>query len=717
MSPASSEQPPFRLAPRSELATAWLRALTSTGFTPMPHADFERAVADALHAVTDGMAAEPIETDAGTRAGELLVDIGFRDPESMRATLRVLGRGLLATAEADGVPDPQGRAFTMLAAVGAGYTARFREWLFEQQEDVKLALRRATGEAERRLKRSETWFREVFERSAIGIAISDSGGKLAQANPALAEILGMTPDQLLGRSIEEFFHPQDAVDVRSDYHELGALGGKPLRRRTRLVRADGQLVWVHIAVSVLRDVDELPTLHLTMVENVSDLHLLQDLTSHQTLHDVLTGLPNRQYLLSQLQSQLAGQVAGEQVTLFHLDLDGFAAINHGLGPEHGDRLLTVVARRLETLFAGRRALVARLTGDEFAVLFSAGCGPAEIMEAVGQINHQLAEPVYLPDGGVGMSVSIGVAHGPIGGVEPFELMRRADVALRRAKAVGNRQWAEYDKHRDAQERPLARLASTLSGALEFGELTTSWEPWTSFEDDTITGISVRASWDHPEHGHIGHRDCMELADMTGAAVPFAAWLIDVVTDQLTAWWSRFGERTPHVGIGLTASQIADPDLVGTVGAALRRTGIRPNWLVLGVPLSAVANGHGEARENVGLLQGMGVRMLLGNAGVAPIEMMLLDEWPIRTVQLADSLVTKLAEVSPESSLSKTGGALVRGLVDAGIRVVVPGLRTAAQVSWWRSVGASSGCGPYYGPTLTGEQLAVRLAEKLGPPSP
>jgi diguanylate cyclase (GGDEF)-like protein/PAS domain S-box-containing protein len=715
MSTAASDEPPFRPATRPELVTAWLRALASTGFTPMPYADFERVITAALDAVVDGLAADPVVTTAGAGAGALLVDIGFRDADSLRATVRVLGDGLLAIAEADGRPDPVGRAFTMLGAVSAGYTTKLRDWLFQQQEDVKLALRRATGEAERRLKRSETWFGEVFVQSAIGIAISDTGGKLAQVNPALAEILGLEPDQLVGRSIEEFFHPQDAVDVRTDYHELGSLGGKALRRRTRLVRADGQLVWVHIAASVLRDVNELPTLHLTMVENVSDLHLLQDLTSHQTLHDVLTGLPNRQYLLSQLQSQLAGQVAGEQVTLFHLDLDGFAAINHGLGPDHGDRLLTVVARRLETLFAGRRALVARLTGDEFAVLFSTGCGPAEIMEAVGQINHQLAEPVYLPDGGVGMSVSIGVAHGPVGGIEPFELMRRADVALRRAKTVGHRQWAEYDRHRDAEERLHARLASTLSGALEFGELTTNWEPWMSFDDDQLTGVSVRATWDHPEHGHIDHVQCLALADMTGSAVPFAAWLIDECVDRITAWTARFGDRVPLVAVGLTASQIADPDLVGTVGAALRRTGIRPRSLCLGVPLNAVANGHGEARDNVGVLYGMGVCVLLGNAGVAPIEMMLLDEWPVRTLQLAESLVTKLADAGPDSQLARTGGALVRGLAEAGIRVIVPGLRSIAEVDWWKSVGAQAACGPYYGRPLTADQMSVRLAEKLGPP--
>jgi diguanylate cyclase (GGDEF)-like protein/PAS domain S-box-containing protein len=710
---ATSEQP----APaRVELATAWLRALAPTGFTPVPAPEFRRLVGTMIADLADCVAGGATDDVVARQAGAVLITSRYTDSASLRASLRVLGPGLLAVAEADGVPDPMAGVFGALGAFAAGYSTALRDWLFDQQEEVKLALQRATGEAERRLRRSEAWFREVFVRSAVGIAISEPGGKLEQVNPALAEILGVDADELVGRGIEEFFHPQDAVDLRSDYHELTGVGGTPLRRRRRLVRADGQLVWAHLAVSVLRDVDELPTLHLTMVENVSDLHLLQDLTSQQSLRDLLTGLPNRQYLLSQLQSQLAGHVAGEQVTLFQLDLDGFGAINSGLGPESGDKLLGVVARRLERLFAGRRALVARLPGDEFAVLFTAGCGPAEVMDAVNQINEALAEPVHVAEGGVGLSVSIGVAHGVVGEVEPFELVRRADVALREAQATGNRQWAEFDRHRDEVDRRRATLAATLSGALEFGELTTGWQPWVSFDGGRYVGISARATWDHPEQGRIEHPECLAMAEMTGAAVPFAAWLIDECCQRAAAWWSKFGDRTPLVGVGLTSNQVADPDLVATVTGAIDRAGIQPGALCLGVPVDAVAAGHGEARDNMGLLAGMGVRVLLGDAGVAPVEMMLLDEWPVRTVQLAETLVVSVARVGPDSRLARTGGALVRGLSDAGIRVVVPGLRTAAEAGWWQSVGARAASGPYYGTALTPEQMSVRLAERLGPPS-
>jgi diguanylate cyclase (GGDEF)-like protein/PAS domain S-box-containing protein len=691
------------------LVAAWLRALAPTGFTALSRPDFEELIATHVTAMADGLAARPLSLVAAQRAGAALVKASFTDAECLRASLRVLAPGLLHLAEADGGPDPADRAFTMLGALGAGYTAELRDWLFDQQEEVKQALQRATGETERRLKRSEAWFREVFVRAAVGIAISDPNGRLALVNPALADILGCQPDELVGRSIEEFFHTQETADIRADYHDLGGVDSKPLRRRRRLVRMDGQLVWVYLAVSVLRDTEDLPTLHLTMVENVSDLHLLQDLTSYQSLHDVLTGLPNRQYLLSQLQSLLADPSATGHVTLYHLDLDGFGAINRGLGPEHGDRLLLLTARRLENQFVGQRMLVARLTGDEFALLFSAGSDPSGVLTTLAQINETLGEPVHLPEGGVGLSASIGVAHGVVGEIDPFELLRRAEVSLRRAQDTGNRQWAEYDRHRDAIDRRRATLAATMSGALEFGQLSTLWQPWHLMADGTIVGVSVRAVWDHPEHGRIDHHECLRLADMTGAAVPFAAWLIGAAAEQARVWSERFGDGALIIGIGLTASQIADPDLVATVGGAVEKTGIRPNLLCLGIPAAALATDGGEARESIGVLTSMGVQILLGEAGVAPVELTLLDEWPITAVEVAAPLVQRLAGLDPECRLARTTAALVSTLRDTDLAVAVSGLRDVREVAWWRSIGAAVGSGPYFSEPVSADELAVKMS--------
>jgi predicted signal transduction protein with EAL and GGDEF domain len=336
-----------------------------------------------------------------------------------------------------------------------------------------------------------------------------------------------------------------------------------------------------------------------------------------------------------------------------------------------------------------------------------------VLATVAAINETLAEPVHLPGGGVGLSASIGVAHAVPGEVAPFELLRRAEISLRRAQAIGNRQWAEFDRHRDVADRRRATLASTMSGALEFGELTALWEPWWGLADRTIVGVSVRAAWDHPEYGRVDHAECLSLAERTGAAVPLAAWLIDVSCEQAKAWSDMFGDQARTVGVGLTISQVADPDLVSVVRSAIEKTEVRPDLLVVGIPTAALRSEAGDTLDNITVLTSMGVRVLIGEAGTTPMELTMLDG-PVAAIQVAEPLVRMIAASGPTAHLARLMGAMVGSMRDTGMAVVVPGIHDVAEVDWWRSVGARAGCGPYYGAPMTEPDASATLARHLPP---
>jgi predicted signal transduction protein with EAL and GGDEF domain len=159
---------------------------------------------------------------------------------------------------------------------------------------------------------------------------------------------------------------------------------------------------------------------------------------------------------------------------------------------------------------------------------------------------------------------------------------------------------------------------------------------------------------------------------------------------------------------MTTSQIADPDLVATIGGALKRTGIRPDLMCLGVPAAALAVDGGEARESITVLTSMGVRITLCQTGVVPVELTLLDDWPITSLEMAPALVRRLAQLDdPECRLARTTAALVGTLRDTPLPVVVPGLCAEREVVWWRSIGAISGSGPYFGEPVAADELAPR----------
>ena len=710
--PPLSPEDPELAAACAALGERWAQAVYRTAYSPVPGAElvpmFERFVAQ----LVDALRSAPFSGLAAEEVGVAVVKARFTGPTSLRASVDALSRPLLAIGAQAGVEDVATKVVSLLAGLCAGYAAATREWLFEQQEQVKQALLRAMSQARRDLAISEARFREVFARSAVGIVLSDPNGSVIEVNPRMAEILGYATEDLEGRALTDFFHEDEVADLSASYQGLIERDGERFRKRRRLVRSDGQTAWVYLLVSVLRDAEEGAGLHLTMVEDVSDLHLLQGRVSFQSLHDALTGLPNRQHLLSRLESMLGERAQSgphtQHVALYLLDLDGFSVINNGLGMDEGDRLLKDVAKRMESLFAqdsveSDDTLVARVAGDEFAVLIRT-VGPPDVLATVDQINEELAEPLHLPDGGIAVSASIGVAHSPVGEITAAELLRAADVTLRRIQYTGKRQWAVYDRYRDQGERAKLRLAAALPGALEFGELVAEWVPWRRLPTNDAAGAAIQLRWNHPEQGPIGHEQCMELAEQTGASLPVGEWMLDALCEQIKRWRDQFGSDI-FCGLGLTPLQAADPDLVGIVDAALARTELDPNALWLGLPVKALGNDETEAYDNLDLLSGLGVGMMLTEVGSISGDLVRVDELPVSGIQLASWFVRKVAAASPDSLTLRAAESMIKLAGDAGFVTIVPDIRTTEEADYWRSVGAHAGSGPHFGLPMSADEVA------------
>jgi diguanylate cyclase (GGDEF)-like protein/PAS domain S-box-containing protein len=687
-----------------------MRALLEVAYSPYSRTEIEQTLSHAVDLLAMALIGEPFSGNSVGIIGSTLVDLRFTNADSVRVTSESLGGTLMEWATEAHLPNPADRVGALIGSVAAGHAESVREWLFGEQEQIKRALFLATNRAERRLQRSEARFRQVFASSPVGFTISAPGGRILQTNMAMARIVGSEVEDLVGRNIEEFFHPEDAEELRAGYRDPLVADGRALRARYRLLRTDEQPVWVYLAVAELGGAED-ERLQLTMVEDVSDLHLLQDRASNQSLHDLLTKLPNRQYLQTRLQSVL--QSPGRSVALFHLDLDGFSVINDGLGPEDGDRLLTIVARRLEGMFQQDNAFIVRTGGDEFAVLLWSDDEPVNVLDTINRIYEELDVPAYLGEHGqtgVALSASIGVAHGKANEISPYELIRRADITLRRMRATGHRQWAEFDPIRDDAERKRLRLAAALPGALEFGELAVCWQPWMLLADRrTIAGMSPRVVWNHPVEGPIEHQRCLALAAETGAELPVGAWLLNESCRQVSEWRGTYGEVVPEFQIALTPTQANDPDLIKVVSDALSEAELPARALSLAVPAAALSELDGEARDSVQVLTEMGVGLVIGEADGAPEDIGLFDELGARAMEISEELIGKLRDSGRDSVIARTAVAGMRAVLNNELRVLVRGLSSDEQVTWWRDTGASWGAGPIFSPNLSAEEFAALLA--------
>lgn len=712
----AQQGPPSRSG-RAELVRLWAQALIGTAYVPATRQDVERSLRGHLDTLIGIVTARRFSAAAAREVGVALVAEHFTSEQSLGHTLELLGQALPAQPELQGVERIGGRVVSVLAALSAGFAAALRARTLDQQEQVKRALLQATQDAERELRVSEAKFREVFTSSAVGIAISDLDGTLVQTNQALGEIVGISADDLAGRPLYRLVHPDDAGPLQNAYQDL--LAGMRTRFRLpqqcRLIGRDGEPAWAYLAVSLLHDADGKPTHQVMIVEDVTELHLLGDQLRHQSLHDALTGLPNQQYFVSTLERAL-GQ--GGRVMVCTIDLDGFTVVNDAFDRQTGDKVLCWVAGRLRSVVADHEATVARFGADRFAILIENSPDTAHVATLIGRINAELAEPVYVDKHGIAVSCSIGVAVHHGGRIGPAELLRSAEAALHGVKSSSKRQWALFDPHRDGEHRARCRLAAAMPGAWETGQLSLEYQPMARLHDGAAVAVQALLRWDHPQRGFLSHAECLALAAQTGLVVPLSQWMLHRAAEQFAQWRAQcvqdsgaqeVGPRdsgaaadgsldrpAPLLHFDLSVQHAHDPDLVTTVSCALERAGLTADCLRIGMPTAALSDEHGDAVDNLQVLAEVGVSIvLLGCSGAGAVA--LLEDLPVSTVELAPQLVARVADRGTGSAVARSVRPLLELLHCCGATVIVRGLDTEQQATWWRLAGADVGQGAFLFP--------------------
>jgi diguanylate cyclase (GGDEF)-like protein/PAS domain S-box-containing protein len=681
---------------RAELAGQWAGALTQVIYVPRSRDELERELIEFLAALVDALSCKDFNPEAGGEVGARMVGIGLTKPVCLRCSVELLGKTMVDLPELKAIDDIGGKVITVLAAMAAGFTNGMRGRLFAEQEDIKRALTHAKENVERDLEASEALFREIFSSSSVGMALSDLTGTLLRTNRALAEILEYPSRELGGKNLKDLFHPDEAEYLEMRYAELLEENTLPFRERRKLVRKDGDEALVYLSASVLRHQDGSPHYFITSVEDISDKHLLEDRLRFQATHDVLTGLSNRQRFVGLIEEWLAGKNAVDEITIFHIDLDGFAAINDGPGRQVGDKLLQVVAQRLSSVVADEAAVVARLDGDEFGILIENTPTTPSSATIAQRINEELGEPVYVGDKGVATTACIAVLERPRRDANPMDLLQSTDIALRRLKASGRRQWAIVDNVQGAIDRSKFNLAASIPGAWENGEIELEYQPMVAIEGRGVVAVQPLLRWDHPEQGTLEHERCIEALEETGLSLPIGRWMLNRACAQMVEWRNRL-DSVPQLYVELTRQQASDPDLVSTVQAALLDTGMPNEALQVGMPVQALCMLDGLAEDNLDILVDVGITAVLYEFGTTRGDLACLEDLPVRAVKMAKRVISRVTRgVQRETLFLRATRDLIPLVRDTGASVIAGHIESEDQLTWWSTVGAETTSGPLFG---------------------
>ncbi|MFN2479025.1 MAG: putative bifunctional diguanylate cyclase/phosphodiesterase [Pseudonocardiaceae bacterium] len=685
-------------------ARRWADAIAGASYVSLGSDELVAHLLGLTHQLVEATLATEFDPSVGRRIGVDMVAAHFTGTGTLGATVTLLVEQLpdLLGQVPTGV-DLSTRVARLTGNLAAGYANALRERSLDEQDAIYRAGLRARRQAEQALTASEARFRGVFHASPVAIAISDPDGRIVQTNRSLDTTLGYAPGELLGRELTELFAPDDRPIVEEHYRGLATGRHSRFRVRFPLRLADGETAVIYLDAAVLLDDEQVPQCIVTMIDDITDLRLIEQRLHHQTLHDVQTGLPNRQYFITHLEKVLGQLEPSAMVTLMHLDLDGFSAINDGLGHHVGERLLDVVARRLEWAVADRQAMVARLGADEYAILIKPGNPVLDVGAFAETINTALAEPFYVEGIGVAVTATIGIVQRRVAGAKPAELMRAASATLRRIRGRGKRQWTLFDPEIDAANRAELQLAAAMPGALETGELQVTYQPVATLDGGRLVGVEAALSWQHPQLGVLSNEQCVQAAERTGVVHEVGHWLLRTAAERAVSWRQRTDGSAPPVMINLTPSQAQDPDLVARVRAVLEETNLAPTELALTAPVAAIRTvtgevadeGGGQAEDNLRVLTELGVRTGLYDFGGGIRGLRCVADLSVCVLRIAQPVSHQLAE-EPSGILTQATQALVHIIRDAGVDVVAP-VDTAEQAAEWACIGANWAIGALFGP--------------------
>ena len=384
------------------------------------------------------------------------------------------------------------------------------------------------------------------------------------------------------------------------------------------------------------------------------------------MHDDLTGLANRRRLDQALRETPAGGCP--QVAL--LGLNGLKNINDELGRPAGDRVLGALAERLVRA-APAGALVARLDGDEFAVLLAdADSGAARAMAA--ELLGALRAPVRAGGHELLVSVGIGLAGGA--GTEPVELLRQAEAAMHAAKQTGEpyRRWTPMLDDRAGEH---ARLGAELRAALDAGQFRLVYQPIVAAPSARVVAVEALVRWDHPERGVVSPAQFVPTAEQNGLIVELGEWILRTACRRLAHWRAAMGGDAPDkVSVNVSARQLARPGFAATVAAALADSGLPAACLAVEVTETAVFEG-GQAVAALHELRALGVQIALDDFGTGHSSLGLLQTVPVDILKVDKSFVDRITEAGRHAVIAE---ALIQVSAGLGLAAVAEGVETAEQ---------------------------------------
>ena len=577
--------------------------------------------------------------------------------------------------------------------------------LFQQSQELQRSLDSISA-LNTALRDSEVRARAVLQNVADAIVTAGEGGIIESFNRSARRLFGYREDEVIGQPFELIIapshHDEFSDPARASWSLMNARDIPAEPSETVGCRKDGSCFPMEIGMSRMQIGER--TFTIGCIRDISGRKAYMEALEHQTLHDDLTGLPNRTLFGERVDRAIAsGYRADEPRGVLVLDLDEFKAVNDRVGRENGDHLLQEVAERLRV--AVRESdTVARLGGDEFGILPSDETD-VEAAEAIAcKVRAAFEHPFVVSDHVVEMRASIGIAFFPQHGRATADLLRRADMAMRQAKHSGSRLGVFVAEPEDQTARRLT-LLSELRDGIPRGELVLHYQPKVDLGTTRrTTGVEALVRWQHPTEGLLMPAQFMREAERSELIEPLTNWVLDEAMHQQRRWCDAGLDVTMAVNIS-ARSLGRDSELPATVAKLTETWDIAPGTLIL--ELTEIALIDAGAPVVLELLHAMGERVAIDDFGTGHSSLVYLQRLPIDQIKVDRSFVMNLASNAGDAVIVRSTIDLAHNL---GLSVVAEGVEDELALGMLVDYGCDSAQGYWFSRPCPADELTKWLAE-------
>ncbi len=496
-----------------------------------------------------------------------------------------------------------------------------------------------------------------------------------------------------------------SVPVRSDVGDLiGYFAWKPELPGDRVLSSVGPATAA--AAAVILSLLGLLTWKLrrsmsALERTVLELSASEAQAHHLAFHDVLTGLPNRALFEDRLSHAVTRTQHGGKLAVMMLDLDRFKHVNDTLGHHAGDSLIRELSIRLSTL-VGAQDTIARLGGDEFAIVQASVAGESDVKALCDRILAVVEQPYDLDGHHVFVGISIGVVIAPDAGLDRVDLLRKADIALYRAKAEGRNRYRIFTPEMDETVTFRKTIEDDLREALATGRgLEVAYQPQIAFGGGAIVGVEALARWRHPERGCIQPSQFIPVAEQTGLINQLGDWVLRQACAASRRWPGLF------VSVNLSPVQFRSRGFAERVLRIVDECGADPRRIELEVTESVLLDGEGGTIEALRMLRGAGFRIALDDFGTGYSSLGYLHRFDVDKIKIDRSFTQSLGQGSKAA-------AVIKAIVSLGhamdLTVTAEGVETEVQKSFLHTAGCNEMQGYLFSKALSAEHV-TRMLER------